>query len=215
MSMDEQQRQALERDIRSRVAAGDCDGATTAALSGYGPEILRFLVAMHGNEAAASDAFSLFAEGVWRGIARFAWECSFRTWAYAVARRVSLRQRRDEGRHAAHRAPLGEDSVVLRIAADVRTRTLSFLRTERRDRFAELRDALPPEDRELLILRVDRQLAWNELVHALQGDDAEPLTDERIKREAARLRKRFQLIKERLLAAGRRDGLLGSDDGEH
>jgi RNA polymerase sigma-70 factor (ECF subfamily) len=151
---------------------------------------------------------------VWRGIARFAWQCSFRTWAYAVARRVSLRQRRDEGRHAAHRVPLDENSAVLRIAAEVRTRTLSFLRTERRDRFARVRDALPPEDRELLILRVDRRLAWNELVHALQDGDAEPLTDERLKRESARLRKRFQLLKERLLAAGRREGLIGSDDSE-
>ena len=42
----------------------------------------------------------------------------------------------------------------------------------------------------------------------------EPLTEEGVKKEAARLRKRFQVIKEQLIELGRREGLLGDGPGE-
>ena len=213
--MDPQEREELERDIRGRAEARDLAGAVTAALRGYGPAILRFLMAFHRNEAAASDVFSLFTEGIWRGIEAFDWGCSFRTWAFAVARRASLRYRRDEGRRARRQIPLEAHADLSAIEDQVRSRTLSFLRTERRNRFAELRDALPEDDRALLILRVDQGLAWNDLARAMQDDEAEPLAGDALKREAARLRKRFQLVKERLLEIGRSEGLVGSekDDG--
>jgi RNA polymerase sigma-70 factor (ECF subfamily) len=206
--MIEREREELERDIQSRRDAGDLDGAVTIAVRGYGSEILRFLVVLHRDDSEASEVFSLFLEGLWRGLAGFAWECSFRTWAYAVARRASLRYRRDEGRRAAKVAPLPEGSALSAIAQEVRSRTLSFLATERRNRLVELRDALPPEDRALLVLRVDRRLAWNDLARALHDDETTPLSAEDLKREAARLRKRFQLVKERLLEHGRREGLI-------
>jgi RNA polymerase sigma-70 factor (ECF subfamily) len=198
----------LERDIRRHVDARDLAGATTVALRGYGPSILRLLVALHGSEAAASDVFSLFTEGVWRGIGAFDWGCSFRTWAFAVARRASLRYRRDEGRRAKRQVPLGDGSALSAIEEQIRTETLSFLKTERRNRFAEIRDALPPDDRALLILRVDQGLAWNDLARAMHDDEAE-LAGEALKREAARLRKRFQVLKEKLLEIGRSEGLVG------
>ncbi len=37
-------------------------------------------------------------------------------------------------------------------------------------------------------------------------------TSEALKRESARLRKRFQLVKEKLLELGREAGLVGGDD---
>jgi RNA polymerase sigma-70 factor (ECF subfamily) len=206
-----EEREELERDIRRRAEARDLAGAVTAALHGYGPSIMRFLLAFHRSEAAASDVFSLFTEGVWRGIEAFDWGCSFRTWAFAVARRASLRYRRDEGRRARRQIPLEDDSALALIEDQVRSRTLTYLRTERRNRFAELRDALPPEDRALLILRVDQGLAWNDLVRAMQDDESEPLAGDALKREAARLRKRFQIVKEKLLAIGRAEGLVKSD----
>jgi RNA polymerase sigma-70 factor (ECF subfamily) len=152
----------------------------------------------------------MFAEGVWRGLPGFGWECSFRTWAYAIARRSSLHYRRDEGRRERKQSPLEELSEVSAIAMRVRTETLSYLRTERRSRLAELRDALPPDDRALLILRVDRDLAWSDLARAMHEDET-PLSGESLKRESARLRKRFQTIKEKLLEIGRREGLVGTD----
>lgn len=51
----------------------------------------------------------------------------------------------------------------------------------------------------LLVLRVDKDLAWNELARVMHPEEAEPLDEEGLKREAARLRKRFQHVKERLL----------------
>jgi RNA polymerase sigma-70 factor, ECF subfamily len=206
--------EAIEQDIRRRATALDFAGATTAALEGYGPEIMRFLHAILAREEAAADVFSMFAESVWRGLPGFKWECSFRTWAYAIARNASLHYRRNERRHERKQAPLEELSAISAVAMQVRTATLSYLRTERKSRLAELRDALPPDDRALLILRVDRELAWNDLARVMHEDEAAPLSGERLKRESARLRKRFQSIKEKLLEIGRREGLVGTDNDD-
>jgi RNA polymerase sigma-70 factor (ECF subfamily) len=206
--MDVEQRAELERGILGHLEAGDHGRATEAAIRGYGPEILGFLAAMHREDA--EEMFSLFCEGVWRGLPTFERKCSFRTWAYAIARKVSLHYRRDAGRRAARNAPLPTGSALSALSAveqKVRTETLSFLRTERRTRLVELRDSLPRDDRTLLMLRVDRKLAWNELVEVLH-DGAEPLSPEALKREAARLRKRFQLVKEKLYEMARREGLV-------
>jgi RNA polymerase sigma-70 factor (ECF subfamily) len=43
----------------------------------------------------------------------------------------------------------------------------------------------------------------------LHPDDGAPITDEALKREAARLRKRFQTLKTQLHEMGRREGLIG------
>ncbi|HZF48302.1 MAG TPA: sigma-70 family RNA polymerase sigma factor [Polyangiaceae bacterium] len=211
--MDEAQRGELEGDLRRRLEHDDFEGAATQAVRGYGPEIFAFLLAIHRDEDDASEVFSRFAEGLWRGLKGFAGQCSVRTFAYAIARKASLQHRRDKGRRAVRFARLGEGSTVADVAEQVRTRTLPYLRTETRSRLAELRDALSPEDQELLMLRVDRQLAWNELVQVLRGEDEEPLSPEAQKREAARLRKRFQLLKDQLREAARREGLLDPDAG--
>src|SRR5262249_58126619 len=115
------------------------------------------------------------------------------------------------GRRGRRQVPIEALSALSAIEADVRTRTLSFLRTEVKSRFAELRDGLPPDDRALLILRVDRKLAWNDLARAMHDDEAAPLEGDKLKRAAARLRKRFQSIKERLVEIGRSEGVIGGD----
>ena len=53
-----------------------------------------------------------------------------------------------------------------------------------------------PADRALLVLRVDRELSWTELAHVFLENT--PHGAQRVPREAARLRKRFQLIKDQL-----------------
>jgi RNA polymerase sigma-70 factor (ECF subfamily) len=78
-----------------------------------------------------------------------------------------------------------------------------------KNRIAELRDSLEEEDRALLLLRVDRGLSWTDLVHVLHEGSEAPLEGEAIKREAARLRKRFQIVKDRLREMARKEGLLG------
>ena len=101
----------------------------------------------------------------------------------------------------------------MRLAAEVRTTTAVHMRTEVKSRVAELRDSLAPEDRELLMLRVDRNLSWMDLATVLRGEDDAPLDGEGQKREAARLRKRFQIVKDRLREMARKQGLLGDGEG--
>ena len=82
------------------------------------------------------------------------------------------------------------------LAEQVRVTTMSRLRREQRTRVQELRQTLPVEDQMLLILRVERDLDWTDLVRVMNPDadfDAAALT-----RESARMRKRFQSVKERL-----------------
>jgi RNA polymerase sigma-70 factor, ECF subfamily len=202
---------ALEREVLRLLAAGDRDGAATLLLSAYGPEIYSFLVALHRDQGDADEVFSQFAEALWHALATFAGNSTLRTFAYAIARRLSLRYRRDEARRRRRFDPL-ESSAISGVVADIRTRTATYLRTATRSRLAALRDSLPEEDQELLMLRVDRKLPWDELVEVLRREDEPPLSAEAHKREAARLRKRFQIVKDRLREMARREGLL--DDGE-
>jgi RNA polymerase sigma-70 factor, ECF subfamily len=195
-------REELEARARSLCEQGDYAGAAGAAIRGYGPEIFGLLASLHPNEDEAADVFSTFSEALWRGLPDFDWECSLRTWAYVIARNASRRCREQARRHAARHIPLSQDSAVTQAAQEVRTATLSFLRTAKRDRLAALRDALPEDDRMLLVLRIDRGLTWDDLARVLGAADA-PL-----KRESARLRKRFQLVKEKLMALAKREGLV-------
>jgi RNA polymerase sigma-70 factor (ECF subfamily) len=204
--MDEGGREALEGSVRALCDRGDHTAAATAALRGYGGELFGFLVAVHRDEAEANDVFSEVAEAVWRGLPAFGWNSTLRTWAYAIARNVSRTRRRNAGRRH-RRAPLAGESALEHVAQAVRTETLAFLRTEKRSRLVALRDSLEPEDRMLLVLRVDRKLAWRELARVLAEDDGE-LDEAALTREAARLRKRFQTVKDRLRELARKEGLV-------
>lgn len=200
-----------EADIQVALDAADYAKATRLMLLTYGNEVYDLLHALHRDGADADDAFSLFAEGLWQSMARFERRCSPRTWAYAVARRASLRQRRAE-RRAAAEPVLRLTPELADLAERLRTETSPLFRTERRSRLLELRDALPEDDRLVLMLRVDRRLTWDELVVVLYGDTS--LDEEGRVREAARLRKRFQLVRERLREAARRAGLLRTTEEE-
>jgi RNA polymerase sigma-70 factor (ECF subfamily) len=61
-----------------------------------------------------------------------------------------------------------------------------------------MRDELPEHDRALLVLRVDRSLEWQEIAIIIGGESLDANDDEAVKREAARLRKQFQVLKERV-----------------
>ena len=208
--MQPEQREQLEGEIRAYWEGGDLQGAAAAAVRGYGPEIFGFLVAFHRQRDDASEVFAAFTERLWLGLPRFEWQCSFRTWAYAIARNTSLTYRRAARRRAERYAPLPEGSQLSALEQAPRSDTASYLKTQRKTRMAALRESLPREDQELLVLRVDRRLPWSDLARVLlHGDDAPTLTDDALKREAARLRKRFQLLKEQLYEMGRREGLIG------
>lgn len=192
-------RDRLEADIRRACLKPDLELATTLALRGYGPEIHAFLVGFQRSESDANEAFSLFSERVWKGLASFDWQSSFRTWAYAVARNVSLSYRAQAGKRGGRFVPLPEGSFLSELAESARSDTRSYLRTEVKDRVQRLRESLTEDEQMLLTLRVDRNLAWLDLARVLRDEEGNPSSDQ-LAKDAAKLRKRFQTIKEKLRA---------------
>ncbi len=203
--MSTETRDRLEAEVRRLCLKQDFNGATTAALRGYGPEIYGFLMGFHRAEEDAAEVFSLFSERVWKGMSTFEWGSSLRTWAYTIARNTSITYRGSAMKRARRFPAMPDGSFLSAIAEDVRSVTQSFLKTEVKDRVAKLRDSLSPEDQMLLVLRVDRKLAWLDLARILR-DDAKPASAEELNRESAKLRKRFQVIKEKLLELSRAVG---------
>jgi RNA polymerase sigma-70 factor, ECF subfamily len=200
--MDAQDRERLEADIAASLAARDLDRAMTLAVRGYGPEVIGFLHGRSADGALVDDAFAGLCEQLWKALPRFEPRASFRTFMYTLARTAAAQVMRGELRRARRSSPLGSHEEL---AAQVRSATLPFLQTAVKSRMAALREALPQEDRDLLILRVDRQIEWGEIAHIMADG---PLGPDEAKREAARLRKRFQLVKERLRELAEREGLL-------
>jgi RNA polymerase sigma-70 factor (ECF subfamily) len=191
----------LEHRIQKLLAGGDLRGAATKAIEGYGPEVFGFLATLVRDPSDASDVFSQACEDLWQGLARFERRCSMRTWFYTLARHAAARFRRAPHRRAGRRVPLSE---VTEVANRVRTGTLRYLRTEAKDGVAKIRDALQEDDRTLLVLRVDRGLSWKDIARVLAADDpSDPVLD----REAARLRKRFQIVKGEIRSRAKEAGL--------
>jgi RNA polymerase sigma-70 factor (ECF subfamily) len=206
LSVDGAERERFENEIRAHCERGDLSAAATAAIHGYGRELFGFLVAIHSSRADASDSYSELCEILWRKLPDFAWDGTLRAWLYGIARNVTRTRRRNANRRLRRERP-GKESVFEQAVQAVRTETLAFLRTQKRNRLQSLRDELPEEDRMLLILRVDRRLEWPELARALAGDDV-VLDDASLKREAARLRKRYQIVKDRLRERAKEEGLV-------
>ena len=205
--MAEGRREDDDSAIRAAWAAGDHRAALATTLERHGAEVFGFLVALHKDADFADDAFSLFAERLWQTFATFEWRCSVRTWCYLLARNASVSVRRREARHARHEVHVASFTEVEELATRIRTETASALRTEKRTELQRLRDELPEDDRALLVLRVDRALAWRD-VAAILVPDGDTLDDRALTQHAARLRKRFQLVRERLHARGKERGLI-------
>jgi RNA polymerase sigma-70 factor (ECF subfamily) len=205
--MSEERATTADADLRGMVELGDVAGAATQIVRSYGPEVYGFLRAALSSDADADEVFAETCERVWRGLSRFRWECSVRTWIYVVARNESSRYLRGARRRQARRASTsGLDDAI----AVVRTRTRTELRSGNIQKLQALRDELPVEDRMLLILRVDRELSWEVIARTLleTDDDQVAPDDQTLRRESARLRKRFQLIRQRLSKRARAEGLL-------
>ena len=197
--------------MQAALASGDAALLTRLVLDRYGRELMSFVSALHRSQADAEEVFSLTAEAIWRSAPTFERRSSVRTWCYAIARRTSLHHRRDARRRAKRFRPFEDQAELAQLEQRVRTETLTYLRTERREKLAALRDALPERDRELLMLRIDRRMSWSDI--ALVIDEATPGRDaSEIVRRAARLRKQFQVLKDRLRETARSQGLLGAED---
>lgn len=187
---------SVERRAQEHLAAGDLAGAATIVIRGHGVEVLRYLRSLLRDEGAATDAFSAWAEDVWRGLPAFRGEASLRGWAFRVAYHAALDVKDEAWRRRGRRLGTGEASAI---ADELRTKTV--VRDERqRQALEELREALSLEERSLLALRVDQGLSWVETA-AVLAREGEPV-------EANALMKRFERLKERLGRLAKERGLV-------
>src|SRR5512138_1645158 len=179
-----------EQRIRALLSGGGGGGdgrdAAAEAMRVYGPKILGYLRSMLRDEADAGDAFSVWAEHLWRGIGSFRGDSSFRTWAFKIAYNAALNVRNEAWRRLGRPFEPGEAS---RLAEEIRTKTA--VREERqRSKLDEIREKLTPEEQTLLTLRIDQQLSWDDIGAVVSANGA-PV-------DPAALRKRFQRLKDRL-----------------
>ncbi len=212
MGLTQEDRDALERRIRRYCEVGDKHRAATALLEGYGHELMGFLVTRLRDRDAASEVFAQFTEELWRDLDGFRWECSARVWSYSLVRHAASHYVRDARRRQGRHVPLSRAGPLSAIAERVRTATLAAARTESRSRVAQLRESLPVDDQTLIILRVNRKLDWKDIAQVMVYE-GEPVSDAVLEKEAVRLRKRYQLAKDKLKRLAIEQGLV-SPDGE-
>jgi len=186
----------VEARIRDLLAADDRPAAATAAIQEFGPPILRYLRSLLRDEDDASDAFSVFAENVWRGLSTWRGEGSLKSWAFRLAWNGAMNLKNEAWRRRGRRFFSGEASAL---AEEIRTR--SHVKVERqRNALDKLRESLDVEEISLLTLRIDQKLSWAEIadVTATDGQRVEP----------AALMKRFERLKGRLARMAKEQGLL-------
>jgi RNA polymerase sigma-70 factor (ECF subfamily) len=208
--VDAERREELERRIRAHCEAGDKKRAATLLLEGYGRELLGFLVSRLRDRDAAGEVFSQFTEDLWRGLEAFRWQSSARVWSYTLAMHAASHYVRDARRRRGRNVPLSRAGPLSEIEQKIRSRTLTAARTEVKSRAAELRKSLPIDEQTLLILRIDRKLSWKEIAQVMVYE-GKVVTDAVLEKDAVRLRKRYQLAKDKLRQMAKKEGLIGSD----
>ena len=177
---------SVDDRVGELLRSGEKSKAATAALRALGPEILRFLRSVLRNEEDAADAFSIFSENLWKGLASFRGQSSLRTWAFRIAWNSAQTLRTDAWHRRGRRFATGEASAI---AEEIRTKTV--VRVARQaDELEKIRKTHSPEDQSLLALRLDREFSWEEIAEILStgGEPVQPLT----------LMKRFERLKKRL-----------------
>jgi RNA polymerase sigma-70 factor (ECF subfamily) len=197
----------VELEIRAACDAGDHRRAVTLALESYGPELRAFLIARLRRERDADEVFAVMAEKAWLGLAQFEWRATLQSWLYRLARNAANDFSTSPSKRPARNLALEDHEHVTALVARVRSATPAYRKTAVKDQMRALREQLPHDDQMLLILRVDRQMDFRDLACAL-ADESEPLDGAGLDREAARLRKRFERVKERLRAMAKDAGLI-------
>jgi RNA polymerase sigma-70 factor, ECF subfamily len=198
-------RKDVEDEIHRLCSGRSYHLAATLILEEYGSEILSLLCSRLRSDGNGREVFGMFCEDLWRALPRFEFRCSSRTWAYVLARHAELRFRAAPERRPERNLPFSEQ--LDKIAERARTSTSPYRQTFVQERMRQLRQRLAEQDELILLLRVDRGLSWREIAcvflpSELAGSDAV------LRREAARLRQRFQAIKQSLRHWAEEEGLL-------
>jgi RNA polymerase sigma-70 factor (ECF subfamily) len=196
----------LDARVAAHCQAGNHQAAASAILNALGADVLRVLHARFRDEQTTGEVFSRFAESLWVSLPAFEFRCSVRAWVFTLARNTGSRYLQRELRRERARVPLSRVPALALAVDGVRTQTLTALRTESRDLVERAKSQLAEVDQLILTLRVDRELSFRDIALVLLEDVHADETS--VAREAARARKRFQLVKERLrlLLRGSRRG---------
>jgi RNA polymerase sigma-70 factor, ECF subfamily len=198
-------RPEIEAAVRAACESSDFRAATTTALEAYGPEVLSFLIARLRSQSDGEEAFSMFAEDLWKGLPGFAFRSSLRSYLYVLARNAANRYA--SAPHNRRERNITFSAHASAVIDQARSATQVHKRTDVKTKIRALREQLPLEDQTLLILHIDRGLAWRELAMVMH-EDGEHLDEEALTREAARLRKRFERVRETLRELATAHGLL-------
>ncbi len=181
----------IDSQILASCQQENYDAATRLILAGYRRSVCSYLSVRARDRACADEAFSLFLEDIWRGLPGFRFQCKVHAWVFTIARNALCRQMKARWRWGSRHVSLEsqEERLEARQFADVAGVMAG--------RIWPLVATLPPHDLSLLGKRIALSMAWKEI--ALEGLSAPELADETsLERESARLRKRYQLLVERL-----------------
>jgi len=195
-----------EAELGNALERGDAEAATRSVLARHGPEILSFLSVRLGGEEAGREVYALFAEDVWRGVSGYRFRCSLRIWLYILARNAASRYKRAPHRRPERNLPISQHEASAGAHAP-RDPTRPYQHTAVKQRVRALRERLSSSDQTLLILHVDRGLSFVDLARVMHDGPGLP-EGELLRREAARLRKRFERLKVRLRELAVEEGLL-------
>jgi len=185
----------LDARIREHHTRGDCDTAATLIIRGYGRAVNTFLASRVRSPVVVSEIFSLFCEQLWRGLPAVRWRSSVRGWVFVLARNAMYQYLSSLRNFRARYVPLLEEPPVVeefefpsgaRPDHETAEEQLQLLCTE-----------LSEQDTRLLTMRARLALPWEEIARSMVDASASN-SEAAVRREAARLRKRFQLIKDRL-----------------
>lgn len=187
---------ALEREIRGHLEAGRLAEAASAAVRGYGPQILGWMRSSLPS-GDADDAFGVFCESLWKQLPSFRAESSLLTWAYHLAMGASRRIIGDPQRR---RGAALATAQLEALAQEVRSTTAIHLRQSTADALARLRSQLDFEEQTLLILRVDRDLSWTDIA-TIMSEQGRPVAE-------PALRKRFERLKDKIKQLAIDEGLI-------
>lgn len=160
-----------------------------AVLERYGSELRAFLSSRTSSRASMEDVYSLFAEDLWKGLPQVRAQSQLRGWLYVVARNALARHLRLKLRWRSRHVSVELDELQSEARRSLPSRMGD--RVQLQEVFAQLSD----EDRRLLEQRSVLRMAWRDIA-------AERVRDADVERESARLRKRYQILVQKL-----RDGL--------
>jgi len=181
---------SLEDEVRALLSSGEEGAAATRVINAFSQPVMGHLRTVLRDPDDVEDAHAVWAENVWKGLPRFAWRSSLRTWAYRLALNVALNMRNEAFRRRVRRFETGEASAL---AASLRSSGASYER--KRNKLDELRRYLTDAELMLVSVHTELELSWD------QASEAFAEAGERV--SADTLAKRWERLKDRMARLAR------------